>query len=195
MKRILLIITIVLIACTSTLSADDYKDVNRLIKSGYVKYDPEAVRQLSAGLSQSQKESLYIWNRVSLLEGVLFNSLLGFGSGSFKQGDNLHGIIFLCGDTICTGLIIWNFLKNSGENIHNELYGDGGVSDDFSLALAGLIGGLALRIWQTIRPIGYAGSYNSKLAYALHLDAPQIAIVPKYGELETEVTLSATISY
>ena len=57
MKRILLIITIVLIACASTLFADDYKDVNRLIKSGYVKYDPEAVRQLSAGLSQSQKES------------------------------------------------------------------------------------------------------------------------------------------
>ena len=92
-------------------------------------------------------------------------------------------------------MIIWNFLKNSGENIHNELYGDGGVSDDFSLALAGLIGALALRVWQTIRPIGYAKSYNSKLAYSLHLDAPQIAIVPKSGELETEITLSATISY
>lgn len=195
MKRILLIITIVLIACASTLFADDYKDVNRLIKSGYVKYDPEAIRRLSDGLSQSQKESIYTWNRVSVLEGVLFNSLLGFGSGSFKQGDNLHGIIFLCGDTICTGMIIWNFLKNSGENIHNELYGDGGVSDDFSLALAGLIGALALRVWQTIRPIGYAKSYNSKLAYSLHLDAPQIAIVPKSGELETEITLSATISY
>ena len=195
MKRILLIITIVLIACASTLFADDYKDVNLLIKSGYVKYDPEAIRRLSVGLSQSQKESLYTWNKVSVLEGVLFNSLLGFGSGSFKQGDNLHGIIFLCGDTICTGMIIWNFLKNSGENIHNELYGDGGVSDDFSLALAGLIGGLALRVWQTIRPIGYAKSYNSKLSYSLHLDAPQIAIVPKSGELETEITLSATISY
>lgn len=195
MKRILMIITIILIACTCPLFADDYNDVNRLIKYGYVKSDPEAIRQLSAGLSQSQKESLYVWNNVSTLEGVLFNSLLGFGSGSFQQKDTLHGIIFLCGDTVCTGLIIWNFVKNAGENINNELWGDGGISDDYSLALAGLIGGLALRVWQVIRPIGYARKYNSKLAYALNLDTPQIAIVPKYGELETEVTLSATISY
>lgn len=195
MKRILLIIAIILIACTSVLYADDYNDVNRLIKYGYVKSDPEAIRQLSAGLSQSQKESLYVWNNVSTLEGVLFNSLLGFGSGSFQQKDTLHGIIFLCGDTVCTGLIIWNFVKNAGENFRNEVSGQGGISDDYSLALAGLIGGLALRVWQVIRPIGYARKYNSKLAYALSLDAPQIAIVPKFGELETEVTLSATISY
>ena len=195
MKRILLIITILLIACTSALFADDYNDVNRLIKNGYVKSDPETIRQLSAGLSWSQKESLYTWNNVSTLEGVLFNSLLGFGSGSFQQKDTLHGIIFLCGDTVCTGLIIWNFVKNAGENINNELWGDGGISDDYSLALAGLIGGLALRVWQVIRPIGYAKKYNGKLAYALNLDTPQVAIIPKSGELETEVTLSATISY
>ena len=195
MKRILLIITIILIACTSVLYADAYSDAGRLIKSGYVKHDPEAVRQLSAGLSQSQKESLYTWNKVSALEGVLFNSLLGFGSGSFQQKDTLHGIIFLCGDTICTSLIIWNIVKNGGENFRNEVSGQGGISDDYSLALAGLIGGLALRVWQAIRPIGYARKYNGKLAYALNLNTPQIAIIPKYGELETEVTLSATISY
>lgn len=195
MKRILLIIAIILIACISPLFADAYSDAGRLIKSGYVKHDPEAVRQLSSSLSQGQKESLYMWNRVSPLEGVLFNSLLGFGSGSFEQGDTMHGVIFLCGDTICTGLIIWNFVKNAGENVHNELWGEGGVSEDFSLALAGLIGGLALRVWQIIRPIGYAKNYNGKLAYALHLDSPQIAVIPTYKDLKAEVTLSATISY
>lgn len=195
MKRILLIITIILMACICPLFADDYNDVNRLIKYGYVKSDPEAIRQLSAGLSQSQKESLYVWNNVSTLEGVLFNSLLGFGSGSFQQKDTLHGIIFLCGDTVCTGLIIWNFVKNAGENFRNEVSGQGGISDDYSLALAGLIGGLALRVWQVIRPIGYARKYNGKLAYALNLDTPQIAIVPTYKDMRTEVTLSATISY
>ena len=94
-------------------------------------------------------------------------------------------------------MIIWNFLKNGGENIHNELYGDGGVSDDFTLAKVGLIAAAALRVWQSIRALTYAKSYNSKLAYALgyESDAPTFALLPFSKDGQTGLTLSAKISY
>ena len=192
--RKLLMILIALTVCVAALSADAYKDVNRLIANGYVKTNPDEIRALSSALSQDQKNSLYIWNRAETVFPVLMNSVLGFGSGSMSQGDRLHGVIFLCGDVICTGLIAWNFIKNSGENIHNELYGDGGVSDDFTLAAVALGAAAALRVWQTIRAITYARQYNSKLSYALGLDSPVTAFVlpDKNGPV---VTFSAGISY
>ena len=192
--RKLLIIFIALTVCVAALSADAYKDVSRMIANGYVKTSPDEIRALSSALSQDQKKSLYIWNRAETVFPVLMNSVLGFGSGSMSQGDRLHGVIFLCGDVICTGLIAWNFIQNSGENIHNELYGDGGVSDDFTLAAVALGAAAALRVWQTIRAVTYARQYNSKLSYALGLDSPVTAFVlpDKDGPV---VTFSAGISY
>ena len=181
--------------CIAAVFADAYRDVNVMINSGYVKYDPESIRAISDGLTQDQKESIYMWRHVSPVGGALFNAVMGFGSGSFSQGDTGHGIIFLCGDTICTGLIIYDILRVSGENIRRSLYGDGAATDEMPFALAGLIGALVLRIWQTIRPIQYARNYNSKLAYSLNLDSPKIAFVPLAGDIKTEVTISATISF
>ena len=192
--RKLLILFIALTVCIAALSADAYKDVNRMIANGYVKTNPDEIRALSSALSQDQKESIYTWKKVETVFPVLMNSVLGFGSGSMSQGDRLHGVIFLCGDVICTGLIAWNFIKNGGENIHNELYGDGGVSDDFTLAAVALGAAAALRVWQAFRAVNYAKQYNSKLSYALGLDSPVIAFVlpDKDGAV---VTFSAGISY
>ena len=192
--RKLLILFIALTVCIAALSADAYKDVSRMIANGYVKTNPDEIRALSSALSQDQKKSLYIWNRAETVFPVLMNSVLGFGSGSMRQGDHLHGVIFLCGDVLCTGLIAWNIIKNSGENIHNELDGDGGVSDDFTLAAVALGAAAALRVWQTIRAITYARQYNSKLSYALGLDSQVNAFIlpDKNGPV---VTFSAGISY
>ena len=195
MKRKLVLIVIILLFSVSALSADAYKDVSRMINNGYVRSDPERIRTLATELSQEQKKSLYIWNKVSIPEGVLFNSLLGFGSGSFKQGDTGHGIIFLCGDTICTGLIIFDILRVSGENFNAAVSGDGKATDELPFALAGLLGALALRIWQTIRPIQYAKNYNQKLDYSLNFDSPQIALVRTNDKLKAEIKISASISY
>ena len=194
-KRLILVLTVLLfgILCVS---ATAYKDVSRLILNGTFKYAPEEVRKLSADLTDSERKSLYTWNRVSPVGGLLMNMVLGFGSGSFSQKDTGYGVLFLCGDTICTGMIIWNFLKNGGENIHNELYGDGGVSDDFTLAKVGLIAAAALRVWQSIRAVTYANSYNSKLAYALRYDStPSVALLPFSKDGQTGLTLSAKFSY
>lgn len=192
--RKLLIVIIALTICIAAVYADAYKDVNNMISKGYVKTDPEQIRALSSALTQDQKQSIYLWKRADLVGPVLMNSVLGFGSGSMRQGDHLHGVIFLCGDVLCTGLIAWNIIKNSGENIHNELYGDGGVSDDFTLAAVALGAAAALRVWQTIRAITYARQYNSKLSYALGLDSQVNAFIlpDKNGPV---VTFSAGISY
>ena len=192
--RKLLTVLIILTLCVAAVSADAYKDVNNMISRGYVKTDPEQIRALSSALSQDQKESIYIWRKADLIGPLLMNSVLGFGSGSLSQGDRLHGVIFLCGDVICTSLIAWNIIRNSGENINREISGEGGVSDDFTLAIVGLASAAALRVWQAFRAVSYAKQYNSKLSYALGLE-PQVNafILPdKNGPV---LTLSAGISY
>ena len=192
--RKLFTIILILTLCVAAVSADAYRDVNNMISKGYVKTDPEQIRALSSSLTQDQKQSLYLWKKADLVGPVLMNSVLGFGSGSMRQGDSLHGVIFLCGDVLCTGLIVWNILKNGGENIHNELYGDGGVSDDFTLAAVALGAAAALRVWQTIRAVSYARQYNSRLSYALGLE-PQVNAFILPDTNGPVLTFSAGISY
>ena len=59
--RKLLIIFIALTVCVATLSADAYKDVNRLIANGYVKTNPDEIRTLSSALSQDQITNLLLY--------------------------------------------------------------------------------------------------------------------------------------
>ena len=44
--------------CIAAVFADAYRDVNVMINSGYVKYDPESIRAISDWLTQDQKESI-----------------------------------------------------------------------------------------------------------------------------------------
>lgn len=196
MRKRLLLTFFVLLAAVASVSANAYQDANRLIKNGYVKSDPDAIRSIVPQLTESEITSLYTWNKVDVFGPVLMNSALGFGSGSLSQKDTVHGLIFLAGDTVFTGMIVWNFLRNAGINFNNEVSGKGGVYDDYTLALAGLIGAAALRVWQGIRAATYAKSYNSKLAYALKLDsAPTVAFLPYFKEGKTGMSVSARISY
>lgn len=193
MRKRLLLTFFVLLAAVASVSANAYQDANRLIKNGYVKSDPDAIRALVPQLTDSEITSLYTWNKVDVFGPVLMNSALGFGSGSLSQKDTVHGMLFLAGDTVFTGMIVWNFLRNAGINFNNEVSGKGGVYDDYTLALAGLIGAAALRVWQGIRAAAYASRYNGRLSYALGMDSASVAVMPVIRDEGTGFSVGARI--
>lgn len=193
MKKKLLIISLFVIICTAFAFADAYKDVNNYINQGLSDQNVIKIKELAPELTQQQKESIYRWRKVDTVFPFLENTFLGFGSGSFSQGDSTHGIIFLAGDTLCLGLVGYNIISNGWENFINGITGKGGSKDDMTLAKIALIGALGLRVYQAIRPFTYAKNYNAKLKDAIGLET-KVALVPTSKD-GVGMAVSAKVSY
>ena len=193
MKKKLLVISLFVIICAAFAFADAYKDVNRYLNQGLSDQNVIKIKELAPELTQQQKESIYKWRKVDVVFPFLENTFLGFGSGSFSQGDTTHGIIFLAGDTLCLGLVGYNIIVNGWENFINGITGKGGTSDDMTLAKVGLIAALGLRVYQAIRPFTYAKKYNAKLADAIGLET-KVALVPTSKD-GVGMAVSAKVSY
>ena len=194
MKKKLLIISIFVIICATFAFADAYKDVNKYITQGLSDQNVIKIKELAPELTQQQKESIYRWKKVDVVFPFLENTFLGFGSGSFSQGDSSHGILFLAGDTLCLGLVGYNIIVNGWENFINGITGKGGSNDDMTLAKVGLIAALGLRVYQAIRPFTYAKNYNAKLADAIGLET-KVALVPAPTKEGLGMSVSAKVSY
>lgn len=192
MKKRIIIALAILVICASFASADAYKDVNGLIARGLTEQNIQKIKELSPQLTQSQKDSIYTWKKVSPITGAAMNLFLGFGSGSSMQGDKLHGTIFMVGDVICTGLIVFDIIRHSTEEFNHSVFGDD-EAGPMTLAIIGLVGAAGLRVWQTIQPITYAKKYNAKLRDALGMDDPTFAMLPVYTKDGLGLTLSARI--
>jgi hypothetical protein len=193
MKKKLLIISLFVIICAAFAFADAYKDVNNYINQGLSDQNVIKIKELAPELTQQQKESIYRWRKVDTVFPFLENTFLGFGSGSFSQGDSTHGIIFLAGDTLCLGLVGYNIISNGWENFINGITGKGGSKDDMTLAKIALIGALGLRVYQAIRPFTYAKNYNAKLKDAIGLET-KVALVPTSKD-GVGMAVSAKVSY
>jgi hypothetical protein len=88
MKKKLLIISLFVIICAAFAFADAYKDVNNYINQGLSDQNVIKIKELAPELTQQQKESIYRWRKVDTVFPFLENTFLGFGSGSFSQGDS-----------------------------------------------------------------------------------------------------------
>jgi len=191
MKKVLIILLVALV-CAVVLYADAYKDANKLIKQGLKDSNIQKIREISVNLTPDEKDSLYTWNKVSIIGPFLSNLFLGFGSGSTSQGDTLHGAIFLAGDAVFTGMIIYDIVKHGIDEFnHSVFHGDG--AGDMTVAMIGLIGIAGLRVYQAIRPFVFANRYNGKLREALNLDSPTVAFLPVQTKEGVGLGLSARI--
>ena len=194
MNKKLLFAALLVLVCVSFAYADAYKDVNRYIAQGLSKENLEKIRTLSPQLTLREKESIYTWKKCPTFTPFLSNLFLGFGSGSFNQGDSTHGILFLAGDTACLGLIAYNILKNGWENFINSIGGKSSGTDDTTLAKVALIAGLGLRVYQAARPFIYANKYNGNLRDALGLNSVTVAMVPTFSDGRPGMSLAARVS-
>ena len=191
-KRTLVLLLVALV-CAGALFADAYKDVNRYINSGLSDVNLQKVAELSPELTMDQKQSIYRWKKVPVVMPFAMNFVLGFGSGSFSQGDDGMGILFLAGDTLCTAVIIYDILSTGWENFVDSFSGRGGAARELNAAKIALIAAAGLRIWQGIRPFTYARTKNAKLKSALGLDGATVAFAPILTEEGAGFILSAKI--
>lgn len=193
MKKVLVIMLLALV-CASMLFADAYKDANKIVKQGLKDSNIQKIKELSLQLTADQKQSLYTWNKVSTVGPFLSNLFLGFGSGSTRQGDTLHGLIFLAGDVVFTGLIIYDVVKHGIDEFNHAVF-HGDAAGEMTAAMVGLIGIAGLRIYQAIRPFVYAKNYNGKLRDALNLDSASVAFLPVRTKDGVGYSLSARIPF
>ena len=195
MKRKVLVIALIGLICAFAVFADAYKDVNSLIARGLSEENLKKIAELSPQLTQEQKESIFRWKKVPTFLPACMNIFLGFGSGSFDQGDDGMGIAFLVGDVLCAGIVAYDIVTVGWENFINSLTGKGGGPQELSLAKIALIAAGGLRIWQGIRPFTYASSKNAKLKTALGLNDVAVGLAPVLTEDGPGFALSAKFSF
>jgi hypothetical protein len=104
----------------------------------------------------------------------VLNLLLGFGIGSFVQGDALGGVIGLCGEIGGATLLVVGIIPKEEQVYHQGYQGNYGYYttessfNNIGLAYIGLGVLLGTRIFELVRPFSYANSFS--VAFAPNFD-------------------------
>ena len=144
-----------------------------LIQDGLAKNFP-AIRSLAPGLSEAEREGLYVDNESSATLPSVANLVVGFGLGSYIQGDRLDGSLQLAAELGSLALVIfgagfaYNATSFSLANDSLSVRTDSGAEIlGGSLLTAGIVGVLVDRVLGVLSPFGYARAYNARLRAAL----------------------------
>ncbi len=206
MKRIILILVVLLLAASFAFTqgnennfSKDFSNTRKLIVLGLEKnYD--LVYYLSLRLTQNERYELYSRFEQKKAAPILWNTLLGFGSGSDRQLDKFGGNFQFYTDVIgwgvacCSPLVLlYGVIKNSTQQEMQVLtyVTIGGVSLGLTSVLIG-------RIFGIIRPSWFANQYNATLADALHIgDEYDVAlnVQPVFNPLNKSFGLVASIKF
>ena len=206
MKRFILILAGLLFCSTfSFTQADensfskDFSNTRKLIVLGLEKnYD--LIYYLSLRLSQDERYELYTRFEQKKAAPILWNTLLGFGSGSDRQLDKFGGDFQFYTDVIGWSIavaspliLLFGVAKNAPpERLESFTYAT------VATAGVGLASVLTGRIFGIIRPSWFANQYNSTLAAALHIGDEydlSVNVQPVYNPLNNSFGLVASISF
>ncbi|MBR6153367.1 MAG: P13 family porin [Treponema sp.] len=174
----------------------------------------DVISNLTAGYTLNEKTSLYNEFEKSKGKAIGLN-WLGFGIGSFTQGDGLGGGLGLTFDLLgygtmlvgtgflAVGIVIIPWIgvaealgggNESGEG-SQEL--ESIINTGVGLFAAGCILWLGNRIFGTIRPITFQKKYNNSLKSALGLDGiiEDLSFVPIVNPVESQYGLLTHITF
>ena len=176
-KVIVLLILSVLLVSFSTLFAAENKDMsyfqaNMILSKSSNLSDAQIslLTDLSSDLSLTERTMLFESKKQSPTLPFVVNLLVGYGIGSFVQGDTTGGIIALLGDVVSSGVLYSGYEKASTAIANASSDG----SEGSALMLVGAVGLLAFRIFELTRPFSFASDYNTRLSKALM----SVAMVP-----------------
>ncbi|MBB6208160.1 P13 family porin [Borreliella lanei] len=123
----------------------------------------------SFGMSAGEKLLVYETSKQDPIVPFLLNLFLGFGIGSFAQGDILGGSLILGFDAVGIGLILTGaYLDIKALDINAKkaafqwTWGKG-------VMLAGVVTMAVTRLTEIILPFTFANSYNRKLKNSLNV--------------------------
>lgn len=174
----------------------------------------DAIAQYTAGYTLDEKNSLYTDFEKSKGKAIGLN-WVGFGIGSFTQGDSLGGALGVTFDILgygsmmvgtgflAVGIVILPWVA-VGESL-GDGSGSGEGSKEFEniintgigLFFTGCVIWLGNRIFGTIRPIAFQKKYNSSLKSALGLDGivDDINFVPVVDPINSQFGLLTHITF
>ena len=137
-----------------------------LFEDGFVKgNNAKKIAGLSPFLTPAQRENLYEENEKSGVAPFLLNLLLGFGIGSFSQGDTTIGYLQLWGDIVGYGLMIPGMIitQKAAEDLETSPAGT-------TLVTLGSLITLGVAIPAYIRAWTFTAHTNKKMRQALQVD-------------------------
>ncbi|MBB6213326.1 P13 family porin [Borreliella californiensis] len=121
------------------------------------------------GMSAGEKLLVYETSKQDPIVPFLLNLFLGFGIGSFAQGDILGGSLILGFDAVGIGLILTGAYldikaldNNAKKAAFQWTWGKGVI-------LAGVVTMAVTRLTEIILPFTFANSYNRKLKNSLNV--------------------------
>lgn len=127
----------------------------------------------------------------------LLNTIVGFGVGSYVQGDTTGGIIGTSGELVSLGLIIAGSVKTVMDTANLEVDGYGVDPSDIPMTgtIITAVGSIALmgvRIFEMIRPF----SYEKKLATAMGAEDIKFNVAPVLTSANNmDLALNCKISF
>ncbi len=118
---------------------------------------------------EREKNFDYETNKKDSLVPFLLNLFLGFGIGSFAQGDILGGSLILGFDAVGIGLIL------TGAYLDIKAFDNNAKKADFKwtwgkgMMLAGVVTMAVTRLTEIVLPFTFANNYNRKLKNSLNI--------------------------
>nr|AAR14935.1 outer membrane protein P13 [Borreliella burgdorferi] len=133
--------------------------------SSFAQDDSKSTFNLGAG----EKFLIYETNKKDSLVPFLLNLFLGFGIGSFAQGDMLGGSLILGFDAVGIGLIV------TGAYLDIKAFDNNAKKADFKwtwgkgMMLAGVVTMAVTRLTEIVLPFTFANNYKRKLKNSLNI--------------------------
>ena len=219
MKKLLMIVLVCVCAFTSVFGEDVQAEENSvtidnsvetmLVITDLIDDDLSANKSLIMDnaklLSDVQRNDLFESKKNSAVGPFCLNLFVGFGIGSFVQGDMLAGGIGagldVAGITFL-GLGINKILKGNyyedgyfgGAYVVNQLVGENNVKNGIIMVSVGGVVYLGSKIFQSIRPWTYANSFNDELKNALGVYAINFDVMPTFNIASNSPAVTASVS-
>jgi hypothetical protein len=155
-----------------------------LIKQDLFK-NQDKIREIARDLTLDERTMLYDECQKNLAVPFMVNLVVGFGIGSFIEGDTTGGLIALAGDGVGYMLVFTGAILTLSNSFGLANFGAG-------LLYFGIASVVGVRIFETTRTIKYADTYNTVLKKSLNKFEVGIALPAerKFAELSLSCTKS-----
>jgi ElaB/YqjD/DUF883 family membrane-anchored ribosome-binding protein len=196
MKKFILVLAITFAAINGTVfaqgteaSSDEYYSIKNLITTDLFE-NSSVIKEKSASLSTAQKVSLYDDTKKMPWLAFGLNTVVGFGIGSYVNGDKVGGTNQLVGEIlgysflgIGYGLEYASYFKiannvASGSNTAYDSTSEILMATGVGLMVGGGIALTAYHIYGIVRAFTFTANYNEELQKSLGITSNQVTVVP-----------------
>ncbi len=194
MKKIILCLIMLFVVCLafSQETTSSVPKIRLLIEDNLFK-NADIIAAESVNLTDTETYTLYTENEKEMWTPLLLNGFLGFGIGSFSQGDYLGGGIAVGAELVGYGLLIAGVapIMNLYFNPSTDPVDVNAITTQYvGFYLAGTAVLLGNRIFQVIRPVVYTNSFNDTLKKSLGVTQISYSATPAYDFKNEEPTLT-----